>query len=198
MTELDLLAREVATSGRTLRRAAARGLIQAARPSARKLVVSAGERLYVLSHWALLSTLVQALRKEPNVRLAVLFGSVARGEEGRGSDVDLLVRLRRNDYRVRGELVDALENAAGTHVQVFSLEQADEAPLLLADVLREGRVLVDRDGDWSRLKRREPRIARRAREEEKRLERAAWEAPETLERILEQVSAQPGPRSPDE
>lgn len=192
MTELDLLAREVAASGRTLRRAAARGLIRAARPSARKVVVSAGERLYVSSHWALLSTLVEALRKQPNVRLAVLFGSLARGEEGRGSDVDLLVRLRRDDYRARGELVAGLESEGGRRVQVFSLEQAEEAPLLLTDVLREGRVLVDRDGDWSRLKRREAKIARRAREEEERLERAAWKAPEELERVLERISVKGG------
>jgi hypothetical protein len=33
---------------------------------------------------------------------------------------------------------------------------------LFADALRDGRVLVDRDGLWARLKRREPSVRRAA------------------------------------
>lgn len=183
MTELDRLAREVQVSGRTLRRAAERGTFRIRRQSERRVFVPVEERVYVREHWSLLGTLVQALRTQPNVRLAVLFGSVARGDEGAGSDLDVLVRLRRDDYLARAELIDRLESVSGRRVQLVSLDQAREAPLLLADVLREGRVLVDRERDWPRLGRQAKEIARRAAEEEKRLEREAWRTPQALAEI---------------
>jgi predicted nucleotidyltransferase len=183
MTELDALAHEIGIHGRTLRRAAARGLIRAGRRGAREVVIAQSERSFVRARWSLLRRLLEALRKQPNVRLAVLFGSVARGSEQTGSDLDILVRLRRDDHRARAELVDALLEASGRRSQVVSLDQAEDAPLLLADVLRDGRVLVDRDGDWPQLKRRESTIARRAQAEDERMHRLAWEAPVELERI---------------
>lgn len=42
-------------------------------------------------HWPLLRTLRAALQNEPNVRLAVLFGSISTGHESERSDLDLLV-----------------------------------------------------------------------------------------------------------
>jgi uncharacterized protein len=188
MTELDALANEVGVHGRTLRRAVERGLLRGARRGSREVVVPPSERRYVRVHWPLLGRLLEALGKQPNVRLAVLFGSVARGSGHPQSDLDLLVRLRRDDHRARAELVDALENASGRQVQLVSLEQAAEAPLLLADVIEDGRVLVDRDGDWPRLVRRERQIVRRARAEEVRIQRLAWEAPEALEQIAVEMT----------
>jgi hypothetical protein len=37
------------------------------------------------------------------------------------------------------------------NVQVVSLDAARRVPLLLADALRDGRTIVDRDGDWPKL-----------------------------------------------
>lgn len=182
MTDLDALAEEIVASSRTLRRAAARGTIRCLRPSERRIVVPATERQYIRRHWPLLGALMQALRTQPNVRLAVMFGSVARGEARSGSDLDLLVRLREAGYPARTDLVERLEEAAGRHIQLVSLDQAEAAPLLLADILRDGRVLVDRDRDWPRLKGRRHAIERRARQEDERLEREAWAVLETLGR----------------
>lgn len=183
MPVLDLVAEEVGASGRTLRRAATRGLIRAQRPSDRRFVVQAAELAYVRRQWPLLRSLLEALRKQPNTRLAVLFGSVARGDDRPDSDLDLLVRLRRDDSQTRAELVDVLEAASVRRIQLVSLAQAEEAPLLLADVLADGRVLVDRDGDWTRLERRRRWIARRARAEDERLSELAWAAPEALDEV---------------
>jgi predicted nucleotidyltransferase len=183
MGELDELAADVRASGRTLRRAAERGTLRARRLGARRVVVAASERRYVRSHWPLLATLIQTLRTQPNVRLAALFGSLARGEESAGSDLDIAVRFRRDDHQARADLAELLQRASGRSVQLLSLDQAEETPLLFADLLRDGRVLVDRDGEWRRLKRTEPTIVRRARERDAQLEAAAWEAPAALERI---------------
>jgi predicted nucleotidyltransferase len=183
MADLDALGQEVGVHGRTLRRAAERGLLRAARRGAREVVIPPSERSYVRANWSLVSRLLEALRKQPNVRLAVLFGSVARGSQRPESDLDLLVRFRRDDHQARAELVDGLQEASGRRVQLVSVDQADEAPLLLADVLSVGRVLVDRDRDWPRLRRRERQIISRARAEDERVQRLAWEAPDALEQI---------------
>ena len=183
MTALELLAHEVGVSERTLRRAAARGLIRADRPSERRLVLGAGEALYVRRQWSQLQALLEALRKQPNVRLAVLFGSVARGVQRPDSDLDLLVRLRHDTPEKRADLVDALERIAGRRVQLVSIAQAEKAPLLLADIVREGRALIDRDEEWPLLQRRRPTILRAGRAEEARLDGLAWTAAEALEQL---------------
>jgi predicted nucleotidyltransferase len=132
-----------------------------------------------------MTELLGRLRKElgtlPKVRLAVVFGSVARGEDREGSDLDLLVAFRRDGSRARAEVRERLEGAAARRVQLVGLDQAGRSPLLLADVLRDGRVLVDRDAEWQQLKGRESSIQRRAREDDRRLDAAAWAALEHLE-----------------
>ena len=183
MTQLDSLAKEVGVHGRTLRRAAGRGLLKASRQGSRTVVLPASERSYVRAYWPLIGGLLEALRKQPNIRLAVLFGSVARGEAGEESDLDLLVEFGRDDYRAHAEAAAALEQAAGRRVQMVGLGDAARAPLLLADVLRDGRVLVDRDDRWPTLKGRERSILTTARRSDARRQRLAWEAPNALEEI---------------
>lgn len=135
----------------------------------------------VRSHWPLFAHLLAALRTLPNVRLAVLYGSVARGEEDGGSDLDLLVKLQRDEFSARADLRERLRAAAGREVQLVGLREAEQSSLLLSDVLRDGRVLVDRDGDWRQLKRRERAIEQRARDEDRRLDEEAWAALESLD-----------------
>lgn len=174
MTELDLLAESVGTSGRTLRRAAARGLVHCDRPSPKRVDVSAREWRYVESHWPLLHGLAAALRTEANVRLAVLFGSSARGEANESSDLDILVHLERPRGLAAARLALRLTERVGRDVDIVALRDAESSPLLLADVLRDGRVLVDRDGRWPKLRRRSAEIESRARRQQSELEEAAW------------------------
>lgn len=83
------------------------------------------------------------LERSAAVRLAYLFGSIARGDDRDDSDVDLAVLL--DDRSCRDRLQEELEAAAGRDVDLLLLEGAP--PLLLAEVLREGSVLVRRDED---------------------------------------------------
>lgn len=156
MTDLNLLAPNLGVSDRTLRRAASRGTIRCLRKSERKLELPVEEALYLGKRWPLLHKLVAELRTLPDVRLAVLFGSTARGDEHEGSDLDVLVRFSEPSLRSRSRLIERLESAVPREVQLVAIE--DASPLLLADVLRDGRVLVDRDADWRRLKRKASKI----------------------------------------
>ena len=162
VTVLDDLARELGFSERTLRRAVASGTIRAERPSPRRLRLSEDEREWVLRHWPTVARLRGELRTEPSVRLAVLFGSSARGREHRRSDVDVLVELDAPSRDRLARLEERLSSAADREVRLVSTRDTRGSPGLFADALRDGRVLVDRDGLWARLKRREPSVRRAA------------------------------------
>ncbi len=130
--------------------------------------MSLSEREYVRRSWKLLSTLRGALRTEHNVRFALLFGSVARGTAAPGSDVDVLVALRDQDLERVVELSTKLTAAIGRRVDVVRLEDAENEPAFLADVIDDGRVLIDREGLWPRLRDRGSslrRVARRSQAE---------------------------------
>jgi predicted nucleotidyltransferase len=163
MTELAILAREVGVHERTLRRAVAEGSLRGVRPSSRTLEMSVSEREYVRRSWKLLSALRGALRTEHNVRFALLFGSVARGTAAPGSDVDVLVALRDPDLERVVELATKLTTETGRRVDVVRLEDAESEPSFLAEVIADGRVLVDREGLWPRLRSREPSLRRAGR-----------------------------------
>jgi hypothetical protein len=58
-----------------------------------------------------------------------------------------------------------LERAVGREVDVARLTRIqDTAPLLLLGAIDEGRVVLDRDDEWTGLKMRRSEIARRARQ----------------------------------
>lgn len=97
MGAVSQLAAELDAPERTLRRAVALGAVGSRRLSARRLRLVDGEPEYLRDHWGLLSELRGAFRAEPRVRLAVLFGSMARGDDDISSDVDLLVNLREEE-----------------------------------------------------------------------------------------------------
>jgi predicted nucleotidyltransferase len=162
MTVLREVAEQLGAHERTLRRGLAEGLIRGRRPTPRSVELAAGEIGYLRASWPLLAGLRDALRTERNVRLAVLMGSAARGELRTDSDVDVLVRVADGDWRALDRLRERLAHAAGRPVDLVSLEAAEADPLLLDAVLRDGRVLVDREGEWPGMLAAQARVARAA------------------------------------
>jgi predicted nucleotidyltransferase len=180
MSELDLLARQVGASARTLRRAVDEGMLRGERSSPRRLKLSAAEKDYVLGRWPLLARLRAALRTEPNVRFALLFGSTARGEDTETSDVDLLVETRDVSLVRLIDLELKLEALLGRNVDLLSLAEVESNPLLFGEALREGRVIVDREDRWAGLHSRAARSERRARDQARRRSRRAVAGIEAL------------------
>jgi len=158
---LRTLARHLDVPERTLRRAAEQGLVRGERLSERRFRTSFREEAYLRRHWGLLSTLRRALRTEPNVRLAVLFGSLATGDGSERSDVDLLVSLRHEGASAIAGLSGRLAERLGREVQLVRVSEAEHSPELMLDVLAEGRVLIDRDRLWPRLRAGERQWRRR-------------------------------------
>ena len=105
MDSLRSLATELSIPERTLRRAAAEGLIHGQRVSPRRFRTTLREEMYLHNHWELLQKLRAALRTEPNVTLAILFGSTAVGADHEDSDLDILVALKDPAVRRMADLV---------------------------------------------------------------------------------------------
>jgi predicted nucleotidyltransferase len=173
---LHELANSLHVNERTLRRAWALGMLRGTRTTPYQLELSVEERLYLRRHWSTLSRLRRALRTEPNISLAVVFGSVARGENTVESDVDLLVALRNPGLRQRVALTERLRRSTGLAVEVVALEDAARRSSLMVEILRDGRVLIDRDGHWSQLRAQQGRIAARAERDRQLLAERAGDA----------------------
>lgn len=87
------------------------------------------------------------LRRQSDVIVAYLFGSVARDQAGPLSDIDIAVLLAPNQERERLierqlTLLTALDELAEQTVQVTLLN--DAPPLLVYEVVREGILLHQR------------------------------------------------------
>lgn len=182
MGVLQEFAEEIGAEERTLRRAVAAGTVRCRRSGPRRLHLGQEERAYLAGHWQLLSGLRRALRTKPNARLAVLYGSLARGDADEGSDLDLAVTLVDDTPAERRMLRDHLERVVGREVDVVSFDRAEEDPLLLDQIVREGRVIVDREHAWPRLRERRRSIRARARRAYRRQMAEAVEALEELTR----------------
>ncbi len=170
---MALLAEEVGVNERTLRRAVNLGTLRASRLAPRKLQLPLDEREYVRRSWGLVVALRAALRTEQNVRFALLFGLAAAGTDTPGSDIDVLVDLRDASFERVVDLVTKLTRLVGRPVDVVELKDAEGEPSFLAQVLADGRVLVDREDLWPGLRAREESLRRRgSRRDASRMDRA--------------------------
>ena len=177
MSAVRELADELGAPERTLRRAVAVGAVRSRRLSARRLRLADGEFDYLRNHWRLLARLRGALRTEQGVRLAVLFGSTARGDDDESSDVDLLVEFAEEEPLDRLRLGIRLGDKLGREVDVASRRRAERNdPFFLLQALDEGRVIIDRDGEWPNLRARRPAIYKRAMRSYRRRREHAAEA----------------------
>ena len=86
-------------------------------------------------------TLKRALERLPSVRLAVLYGSAAKGRFGSRSDFDVGLSLDPGS-NLSGSLQVTLERITGRRVDLVVLDEAP--PLLRMEIAKTGRVLVER------------------------------------------------------
>ena len=171
--QLRDLASSLDVNERTLRRAWALGTVRGERVTPYKLRLPVDERIYLRRHWPTIAKLRGALRTEPNVAFAVLFGSFARGDDDDQSDVDVLVGFRKPGLGNGVALAKRLRKHVDSPLDVIVLENALGRASFMVEILRDGRVLVDRDGRWSELRARIDDFVAQASEDRRvRAERA--------------------------
>jgi len=86
--------------------------------------------------------LIHALGQMPDVELAVLFGSAARGDNQRRSDLDLAVRLKEDSAQDLSRVQVTLARVTGQEVDLVPLDTSP--PLLRFEIARDGVPLVER------------------------------------------------------
>lgn len=94
--------------------------------------------------WEAVHRLVESYRQRPEVEAVILFGSLARGEFGVGSDVDLLLVLRESSLPFPDRIAAYLpEGSVPVDVDVFpyTVEEVRRGQPLAQEALRTGRVL---------------------------------------------------------
>jgi uncharacterized protein len=93
---------------------------------------------------AALRRLTEALRADPDLVLAIVFGSIVPGGAGFESDVDLAVLTGHPLDSVRSEtLIRTAAGATGRPVDLVDLRETGVP--LLRTILRDGRTLLSRD-----------------------------------------------------
>lgn len=93
---------------------------------------------------ALLAELQAALRAEPGLSLAVLFGSQATGRAREESDFDIGVLPTSPDYSLRDELALASSLSAITRTEIDLVRLDGDNPLLLREIALQGVCLFER------------------------------------------------------
>ena len=91
--------------------------------------------------------LAEFLSKQKHVKLAYLFGSVAKGKEGSLSDIDIAVSIdeslnKKERFKLQLKLISGLTNIMKT--DRIDLIVMNDAPLLLKyNIIKHGKILKD-------------------------------------------------------
>ncbi|TAM58498.1 MAG: nucleotidyltransferase domain-containing protein [Rhodanobacter sp.] len=94
-----------------------------------------------------------ALAKYPQIELAIVFGSIARGEAGRRSDVDLAVQLPAPlDVEQKMQLIADIAAMTGRPVDLIDLRTVGEP--LLGQILKHGQRIRGEAADLAPLMQR--------------------------------------------
>lgn len=123
---------------------------------------SGGAKVYSLDRPAIEAALARLVAdvyaSDRRVIAVVLFGSFARGDAVPGSDVDLLVVLDADNRRFMDRIPDFLPDSFPVGVDVIPWTFAElegrvaEGDRFAMAILRDGRILLDRDGAVARLR----------------------------------------------
>ena len=101
-----------------------------------------------------IETMIQAiLAQHPEIRLAILFGSLATGRGHHDSDVDLAIDAGQPlEIKAKIALMAQLAECTGRPVDLIDLQTVGEP--LLGQILKHGKRLLGEDGLYAELIKR--------------------------------------------
>jgi len=101
-----------------------------------------------------IETMIQTiLAQHPEIRLAILFGSLATGQGHRDSDVDLAIDAGRPlEINAKMSLMEELAECTGRPIDLIDLQIIGEP--LLGQILKHGKRLLGADGLYAELIKR--------------------------------------------
>jgi predicted nucleotidyltransferase len=93
-----------------------------------------------------LKEILQKLRNEGKILVAILYGSYARGTPHQRSDIDLAVFIRARDEKEETDIIDKILMAIERQISILRLDDEDESPFVVQEALK-GIHLVEADED---------------------------------------------------
>ncbi|TCV84252.1 type VII toxin-antitoxin system MntA family adenylyltransferase antitoxin [Sulfurirhabdus autotrophica] len=101
-------------------------------------------------HSLLKQTILDAISKHPDIRLAILFGSLASGKERKESDLDLAIDVGHTiSASEKIALINELALAIARPIDLVDLMAVGEP--LLGQILRHGRKILGEDRQYAEL-----------------------------------------------
>lgn len=92
----------------------------------------------------LLKNVLQDLRREGKILIALLYGSYHRGDSHARSDIDLAIYLTPQDESQQIEIVDKILMSMEAEISILRLDEEDESPFVVQEALK-GEHLVEPD-----------------------------------------------------
>lgn len=83
-----------------------------------------------------LKRVLQELKKEGKILVAILYGSYARGTPHKRSDIDLAVFIRARDEKEETDIIDKILMSTERQISILRLDDEDESPLIVQDALK--------------------------------------------------------------
>ena len=93
-----------------------------------------------------LKAVLQELKKEGKILVALLYGSYARGTPHKRSDIDLAVFIHAKDEKEETDIIDKILMSTERQISILRLDDEDESPFVVQEALK-GIHLVKADED---------------------------------------------------
>lgn len=87
---------------------------------------------------------LERLKEQGTLRIALLFGSYARGEAHARSDIDLAIYLEPADAEEEMVLIDAILMSCEKTIGLLRLDNDEESPFIVQEALK-GKHLIEPD-----------------------------------------------------
>jgi predicted nucleotidyltransferase len=85
------------------------------------------------------------LRRQGRIKIALLYGSYAEGKPHKRSDIDLAVLIPSRDQIKREEITNEILMASETPVSLLLLDDEDESPFVVQEALKGTHLVAP---DW--------------------------------------------------
>jgi len=97
-----------------------------------------------------LEPITSVLARHPGIKMAILFGSMAKGQAGYDSDVDLAVAATQPiELEEKMALMEALAEVTGRPIDLIDLTIVGEP--LLGQILKRGKRILGTDESYAKL-----------------------------------------------
>ena len=83
-----------------------------------------------------LKAVLQELKKEGKILVAILYGSYARGTHHQRSDIDLAVFIHAKDEKEETDIIDKILMSTERQISILRLDDEDESPFVVQEALK--------------------------------------------------------------